>query len=100
MLYLSLPLVLIVAAGAYRAARPHPEPMRLAGFIACGAVAIIAPVFVVYVISPVVVYVFAALAVALGVWSLVRHRRRTFLPFLLIAVAVPYGSFVPGALKR
>lgn len=99
MFYVSLLPALIVAVGAYRAARPHPEPIRWVEFIVCGAVAIIAPVFVVSVVSPVVIYVFAALAIALGVWWLVRQRLRTFLPLLLLAVAIPYGLPARDALK-
>lgn len=100
MFYVSLLPALIIAVGAYRAARPYPEPIRWVGFIVCGAVAVIAPVFIVFIISPVVAYAFAALAVALGVWWLVRQRLRTFFPLLLIAVAIPYGLLARDALKE
>jgi hypothetical protein len=89
MFYYSLFWTVLLVVTAYFAARRPPHPVLWGLFLPCGAVAYLFNGTM--VVSEVVLRLLVLLGIALLVWHLIRHRVRTFLPLLLVAVALPYG---------
>ena len=98
MFYLTLPFVLVVIGSAISAGRRAPRPIRWQEFVGVGGVTTFMG-FSLFA-SPVVVGVFVLLGAALVVWYFTRERLRTFIPLLVVAVAIPYGLVGWSVLER
>jgi hypothetical protein len=89
MLYVTLPFALIVIGVAIYAARREPHPIRWVEFFCIGGTLTVMCTLLCG--APVVLAVFVLLSGALVIWYGIRSRLRTFLPLVVVAVAIPYG---------
>jgi hypothetical protein len=89
-LYVSLVATVILVLTAHVAARRSPQPITGGWFILATVVFALGPVCV-GAFLPAVIGVAGLLFGSLVVWSVARERLKSFLPFSVVAVVVPFG---------